>query len=144
MTLEANSSGNCKSSVSIPRERASRSIYFKPVPRGSLEREGANVPIGTEDRIAAMNSHSSHEYVQGILFISRAGLKSSSWRLLACSHLVIFIVGFFFCERVFTNIGIARASSQSRRFTETGICEAKLRGASKKMIYCTLILWSSR
>jgi len=103
MTPEANSPVNCKSSVSIPRERAFQSIYFEP--SGFREREGENDPeIGTEDRIAAINSRSSREYVQGILFISRAELKSSSWRLLARSHLVIFIGGSFSCERVFTNI----------------------------------------
>lgn len=91
---EADSPGNCKSSVSIPRKRASRSIYFEPVPSGCREREGGNDPIGNRRQNRRNElAHSSREYVQGILFISRAELKSSSWRLLAYSHLVILISG---------------------------------------------------
>lgn len=58
MTPEAGSPGNCKSSVSISRERASRSIYFEPGTERLLasEKEKTDPIVEADDRIAAMNS----------------------------------------------------------------------------------------
>lgn len=108
MMPEASPLDNCKSSVLFRANARPDRFISSRYREACCEREGENDPIGTEDRIIAMNSHSSREYVQGILFISRAELESGSWRLLACTHLVIFISGSSFCKRIFTNIGAAR------------------------------------
>lgn len=120
---------NCKSSVSISRERASRSIYFEAILKDSCKRERENI---SSDRNAAMNS--SHEYIytntRNTIHKSN-GPKGNSWHLSACTHLVIFIGEFFF-----SRLRISTLHARLRRFQE--IHEAKLRVTLVKIIYCNL------